>query len=346
MPSKYAHILSFVEQEIARRDARPGGALAPSDYWKDYNAYSSYIRTLPDEELKYLRRHTWHLTGDIYSSYQFVSERRRRDSLALFEPLLRQLGGFVPQEPPNGIGMDTPYGRINSGILRYSVVLADLHGAGYLPRSGARRVLELGGGYGGLALLCLQFNPQLAYVLCDLEESLFVQGVFLTQQLGTERVSLVRGEGGDLDQLRPGQVYLLPQSRADALQRARFDLAINQQSMQEMTPLQVARYSDILAQCSEYFYSCNRRKHGGSIPQEKGLITNLHQYLGARFAIAWDSTEHLGALVGACQRHNLLRKLVTAFIGSGFLPRGEAGLRRFVYRCGAPPAARKGAEAA
>jgi hypothetical protein len=29
----------------------------------------------------------------------------------------------------------------------------------------------------------------------------------------------------------------------------------------------------------------------------------------------------------------VVKKLVTAFIGSSFLPAGEAGLRRFVYRC-------------
>lgn len=333
MSSRFAHIASFVQKEISLRDALPPGPLAPSDYWKDYNQYSAYIRTLPDEELKHIRRHTWHLTGDAYPVYLSMSDRRRRKDIAQFETVLARLDGFRPQEPAGGIGMDTPYGLINSGIQRYAVALADLYGAGELARSGRRRILELGGGYGGLALLCLQFNPELSYVICDLEESLFVQGVFLTQQLGEDRVRLVRGEDGDLAALQPGHVYLLPQRRAAVLEDLRFDLAVNQQSMQEMTLAQVERYCGILEKCASRFYSCNRTRHGRDIVRDKGLVANLYETLAARFPIVWDSTDHVAPLARLCQRHRILRKLVTTVIGDGFMPKGEAVLRRFVYQC-------------
>jgi len=330
--SRYAHILAFVNQEIARRDANPPGVLAPSDYWKDYNRFSTYVRTLPDEELKYIRRHPWPLPGDQYMTYHAISGRTTRAIVRDYESNFPRLGDFRPHEPPDGIGVDTAYGRLNSGILRYSLVVADLNAGGMLRRSGALRVLEIGGGYGGLALMCLQFNPQISYLVCDLEESLFVQGVFLSQHLGAERVKTVRGEG-DLDELRPGTVYLLPQSRAEALERLRFDLAINQQSMQEMTPAQVSRYCEILEKCADRFYSCNRRSHGRSVVEAKGLIADLHAFLADRFEILWDSTDQLPFLARVCLRNKPVRKLVTAVIGKGFLPEGEALLTRFVYRC-------------
>jgi putative sugar O-methyltransferase len=326
--SRFAHILQFVQSEIARRDAAPAGVLTPSDYWKDYNRFSSYVRTLPDEELRYIRRHTWHLTGDRYDHYHFASDKLRRRIIAQYESTLPRLGGFQPQEPPDGIGVDSPYGQLNSGILRYTVVLGDLIEAGLLAREGAPRVLEIGGGYGGLALLCLQFNPRIAYVICDLEESLFIQGVFLTRHLGAERVKLGLAQG-----LEPGQVALVPQSRAEMLAGERFDFAVNQQSMQEMTLAQVEHYADLLGKCAERFYSCNRRSHGAGIVRDKGLVADLHQALARRFDLLWDSTESLPPLARLCMRHKLARKLVTAFIGKSFLPVGEASLRRFVYRC-------------
>jgi putative sugar O-methyltransferase len=331
MNSRFDPIRVFVAEELARRDSLPQTVLSPSEYWKDYNRFSSYIRTLPDEELERIRYHTWHLTGDKYTFYHFIGRRGVRELLEDYESRLPQLDGFRPQEPPGGFGADTQYGKINSGVLRYAVVLADLHAAGFLARKGTQRVLELGGGYGGLAMMALQFNPELSYAMCDLEESLFVQGTFLTVHLGPERVHPVR-TAEELRDLRPGHVYLLPQNRADELAKVRFDLAINQQSMQEMTSAQVERYCDILAKCAERFYSCNRRSHGAGVVQQKGLIPDLHDFLAKRFEVIWDSTDHVSPLARVCLRRKLVRKLVTPFIGKGFLPKGEALLRRFVYK--------------
>ena len=333
MASRFTRLREFVEQEIEQRKAAPAGPMSPSQYWLDYNQYSSYVRCLPDEELRFIRRHTWHLTGDRYDFYHFISRRAKRDLISLYESLLPQLDGFRPQEPPDGIGVDTPHGRLNSGIVRYAQVLADLLATGLLPRSGTRRVLELGGGFGGLALMCLQWNPSLAYVLCDLEETLFFEGVFLSLHLGDARVHLAR-QAADLQALEPGHVYLLPQSRAAALEGPRFDVAINQQSMQEMTEAQVERYCQVLAKSAARFYSCNRRSHGAGVVQDKGLIADLHATLARRFPVEWDSTEHVSPLARLCLRNKMARKLITAFIGKSFLPRGEALLSRFVYRCG------------
>lgn len=338
MSVSFDHLKEFVAAELAHRQAQPAGVLSPSDYWLDYNRFSSYVRTLPDHELKFIRYHTWHLTGDIYTAYHFISNRLRRQVLADYEELLPQLGGFQPCEPPDGIGVDTSYGRLNSGILRYSLVLADLNTHGFLARTGAKRLLEIGGGYGGLALMCQQFNPETAYVICDLEESLFIQGVFLILHLGTDRVHLVRGENGDLDNLQPGHVYLLPQTRAAALERLRFDIALNQQSMQEMTRPQVGRYCDLFEKCADRFYSCNRKSHGAGIVESKGLVADLHDYLAGRFRVVWDSTEHISPLARVCLRHKPVRKVVYALIGKSFLPKGEASLLRFVYDCRKPTA--------
>lgn len=336
MSVSFDHLKEFITAELAHRKAQPAGVLSPSDYWLDYNRFSSYVRTLPDHELKFIRHHTWHLTGDTYAKYHFVTRRLKRELIEIYEDLLPELDGFRPVEHFDSIGVETQHGKLNSDVVRYGRVLADLYSGGFLARTGVRRILEIGGGYGGLALQCLQFNPEIAYVICDLEESLFFQGVFLMLHLGPDRVHLVRGENGDLDNLQPGHVYLLPQTRVAALEKLRFDLALNQQSMQEMTRPQVERYCDVLEKCAAQFYSCNRKSHGAGVVESKGLVADLHDFLAGRFRIAWDSTEHISPLARACLRHKLLRKVITALIGKSFLPKGEALLLRFVYDCRKP----------
>ena len=123
MSVSFDHLKQFITAELAHRKAQPAGVLSPSDYWLDYNRFSSYVRTLPDAELALIRHHTWHLTGDIYSAYHFISRRAKREVIAEYEAFLPRLGGFRPVEPPGGIGVETPHGLLNSGILRYAVVV-------------------------------------------------------------------------------------------------------------------------------------------------------------------------------------------------------------------------------
>ena len=58
---------------------------------------------------------------------------------------------------------------------------------------------------------------------------------------------------GSPDKLSEGVVYLVPQSQAAVLEQYTFDLAINQQSMQEMNQEQVDRYCNLIKKDYEVF---------------------------------------------------------------------------------------------
>ena len=142
---------------------------------------------MADEDLKYIRYHSWHLTSDNYLPYYFFPER----AAGLIEEyfyIANLLDGFKPCESEEGLGYNTEYGKVSVDLLRYMRVLSDLYTAKKINRQDHLNILEIGGGYGQLAKVLLGFNPKFTYVLCDLEETLFFQAVHLSNELGPDRV--------------------------------------------------------------------------------------------------------------------------------------------------------------
>lgn len=266
---------------IDSRNALTDPSLKPSDYWADFCNYFEYVFKLDDDELKYIRRHTYHLTSDIYQRYYFASKEYKQLILSGFDLFSGLLGGFVYDETEYGIGVEGPLCRVSHDSLRYLGILVDLQESPF-PLHAPQTVLELGGGYGGLARCLLTYNKQCSYCICDLEETLFFSFVYLSNMLGEDKVHLIEHS---LDQsgMAPGNVYLTPQSAIHNINGISFDLTINQQSLQEMKRSQVFRYIDFIKKHSRYFYSCNLDSHEPGIAREKGLVENLTGELTAFF---------------------------------------------------------------
>jgi putative sugar O-methyltransferase len=192
MADTYRHIKSYL---VAALEQRKRGDvpqfLQPSIYWQDFSRFTSYVRTLPDEELKFIRYHTWHLTSDQYGFYYFCLDATRRALLEEYEFLSKKLGSATRLgEDDYGIGFDTDEGKISCDMVRYLMVLVDLVKHGAFATTGPQTIIEIGGGYGGLARMCVTLNPATAYVLVDIEETLFYQAVYLTNAFGSDRVVL------------------------------------------------------------------------------------------------------------------------------------------------------------
>lgn len=107
-------------------------------------------------------------------------------------------------------------------------------------------VLEIGGGYGGAALKILQRGIR-HYTIVDLPEINAIQGYYLAQALGHERVSLY---GED----RKG-VAVLPPPALDSHEPV--DLAFNQDSFPEIPPPAAERYAEWIATKAQRLYSYN-----------------------------------------------------------------------------------------
>lgn len=292
----YERIRTFINQQIELRDRRGCPVHNPSRYWQDFNKFAGYVRRLTDEDLKHIRYHTWHLTGDTYLTYIF-NPQQIPYLMEEYLKLAASLDGFKIDEPEDGLGYDTDYGKVSTDLLRYMRVLSDLYTHGKISREEGVKVLEIGGGYGQLARVFLSFNRGSSYVICDLEETMFFQGVYLSNTLGADKVRFLTGEEPFDFKFAPGTVYLLPQHRTDALRQYRFDLAVNQQSMQEMTQEQVDHYLDLIKQSCRYFYSCNLDQHISFIVSRTGIVTALNDYLASQFAVEWSSKRPEPALV-------------------------------------------------
>jgi len=310
-------IKDFTAAAIAERDSTQTGAVAPSDAWRVGAQFFNYVRQLDAEELRFIRRHTFHFTGDIYQRYIFGSASDRADLLEAANSCFARLPGFRLGETEIGIGYDSDLGRISSDLIRYVSVLADLVDSGSLNDVGKKHVLEIGGGYGGLARAVLAYSSDCSYTICDLEETLFCSAVYLSNLIGAERVHLVEGTLKTKD-LQEGHVFLIPQSRLDRIE-AEFDLALNQQSMQEMNTGQIDRYCDFMRWHVLRFYSRNLPNLAAvtvtsDFLSQFKLVKDLNAYLREKFPrVLW---------IGPAETNQV----------------GDAYMERLVFACGSTEA--------
>lgn len=125
-----------------------------------------------------------------------------------------------------------------------------------------RTILEIGGGYGGPCWTWLTsglVQPPERYVIADLAESLFFADVFLSDQLGLDRVLYVEDTAALTAEALDGYtVVLCPVDRLQALESISLDLVVNTGSMQEMSDAWIHFYARWLdRQKAQHFYSLN-----------------------------------------------------------------------------------------
>jgi putative sugar O-methyltransferase len=120
------------------------------------------------------------------------------------------------------------------------------------------RILEIGGGYGGLAMLFAYGGRCGQYVIADLAESLIFAYAFLRLTFPDATVRLC-ADSGDFERASDADFVLVPAQYTGELAGQSFDVAVNTGSIQEM-PMPTARYYMDLIQNQldvDYFYSMN-----------------------------------------------------------------------------------------
>jgi hypothetical protein len=127
---------------------------------------------------------------------------------------------------------------------------------GGIPHDG--RVLEIGGGYGGLARIVKLARPDVQYVLVDMRDSLVCAYVFLRTTMPDAHVKWAMTRGDVLD--TSADFILVPTCALSALTGIRADVVVNMQSFSEMRAPTVRYFlnwiqNDIDAR---RLYSCNR----------------------------------------------------------------------------------------
>jgi hypothetical protein len=129
----------------------------------------------------------------------------------------------------------------------------------------APRVVEIGGGYGGMCYWFLQrANAVAAYTIVDLSIVNVIQGYFLARALGASRVSFY-GEP-------PTQVNIVPNfALADV--ESPFDVLVNKDSMPEMPYGAMVEYlAWAVINCKGLFYSYNQEAGAEFRGEGQGVV--------------------------------------------------------------------------
>ncbi|MGA2469503.1 MAG: putative sugar O-methyltransferase [Solirubrobacteraceae bacterium] len=115
----------------------------------------------------------------------------------------------------------------------------------------ALRIVEIGGGYGGMAYWLLRMLDPARYVIIDLPIVNVLQGYFLSKALGESAVALF-GEAS------PAKVTITPAHALTSV-AAPFDVLVNKDSMPEMSAQAVLDYLRwARSACTGLFYSYNQ----------------------------------------------------------------------------------------
>jgi hypothetical protein len=133
--------------------------------------------------------------------------------------------------------------------MRFLVCMAEAGVFAHLDRclaaGRAPKILEIGGGFGGLAYLVSRAYPDASYTICDILESLVYSAIYLSVAAGADAVSV------GTEQLDMRGNFKLISNRDfyhHHLDMGNFDLAINTASFNEMASSQVQLYGEFISE--------------------------------------------------------------------------------------------------
>ncbi|MBI3743750.1 MAG: putative sugar O-methyltransferase [Chloroflexi bacterium] len=121
------------------------------------------------------------------------------------------------------------------------------------------KVIEIGGGYGGLARMMRLFNPRQTYIVVDLLDSLYCSYVFISAHYPDARILFVTKPEHKAD-IANSDFFFIPTQHFEVLKGCSADLVVNTASFGEMVGRDVDDYMQFINHGSEsrYFYSVNR----------------------------------------------------------------------------------------
>ena len=208
------------------------------------------------------RLHTWLFTGH-HPYHVSAASAHGDDFMTSIDPqtvklrshYLKLIDG-IPSDcivrPPDLLGENgwkTSEGLVNSDVIAIQRHVSSLYSAGIIEKFKSKedlRILEIGGGYGGLALALKHVWPQASYDLVDIPESLVFAAVYLgiNSSSCVSEDSIVKFESSCNS--GRGSFRFFADYLTDYLQGP-FDLVINTGSFGEMSVSQVKRYAELIS---------------------------------------------------------------------------------------------------
>ncbi len=271
----------------------------PAPVWDEILSVYSYLLNLSPEDFKNIRFHTELINGDLIGNYWSPIPPHIPDEFAKGLGYLDLLDGLPEDywigEPPTP-GIPRPLGveyqglTINRNIARYQIAIANLYQAGVLDKLAKHQtkqfVLEVGGGYGGLAHhIGRILDQKITYLLVDLPEMFLFQGPYLAVNNPHKKIYVYDRQTFTPEfiqtELSQYDFALIPNFALNQLAPiSSIALMINMQSFQEMSTSQIRQYLEFGVACNtEYFYSDNADCH----PHNRANLDSANQLLAEYF---------------------------------------------------------------
>lgn len=188
------------------------------------------------------------------------------------------------------IGWEVDGITVNHDVCVYQERLNLLYDAGIIDElrqrtkiNGNANILEIGGGYGGLAYFIKQVIPQVNYFICDLPESLLFSSLYLGITCSESGHTIYAGRGSQILVKADLGFKYIPNFLFDDLvgTKIKIDLAINTLSFSEMSEKQVRYYARHLKDLLGYAGILFEQNHDN---RSEGLI-DCKRYLPDYFTV-------------------------------------------------------------
>jgi putative sugar O-methyltransferase len=136
-----------------------------------------------------------------------------------------------------------------------------------LLRGTRKRVLELGGGHGGMAYFLIRDNPDVTYIDFDLPENAALTAYYLLRAFPNKRV-LPFGEEEDLS----ASIIIMPSFAITELADKSVDVAFNSYSLAEMSRETIDTFvSELMRLASEYILHVNHNRVSKVVADDFGI---------------------------------------------------------------------------
>lgn len=246
---------------------------APSDLWTTWLDQLSFLRFIPNDQLRLHVGFGYYLGAPIESDIWRESRARKNSSKDLRNNLINEYKELTKNIPESYMISEkdkiaplicTEY-ITNTGnkknicidILRMQVDVTNLFKLGLLEE--AKTILEIGGGYGQLAAGILHAKKNLVYVIVDFPDILNIVNRWVSHAHSEIPIhSFLEETNKSIDSLNPG-LNLISNANWKKL-NIKPELIININSFCEMTEDQIIDYIKSPIFNDAYFYSNNRDK--------------------------------------------------------------------------------------
>jgi len=225
------------------------------------------------------------LTGDMKKHYFGRRIQRRYKKLYLFNSLHRMklwrslMGRDTSLAELASPAIGNPYYysidghmiKAGSDYLHYYA-----SSIGRLTNTSQKRVVvEIGGGYGGMAYYLLRDQTNLSYIDFDLPENMALTAYYLLNAF-SEKKAVLYGEAElTPDCIAKNDMVIMPNFELEKIATNSVDLVFNSYSMAEMSPRTIAQYIAMISHITrKYFLHVNHTRHSLVTADEFGINPN------------------------------------------------------------------------